>query len=131
VKVTMTAALEPTDMLDAAALAVVNGPEDDLPGWDQIDWTAAEREVRRLRQRIFTASRDGDLKKVRSLQRLMLRSRSNALVGVRRVAEQNTGRNTAGIDGVAALLPETRNELARWVQQRSASWLAAFFPRAA
>ena len=134
-KVMMTTALEPTDMLGAAAMAVANGPEDDLPGWDQIDWAAAEREVRRLRQRIFTASRDGDLKKVRSLQRLMLRSRANALVGVRRVAEQNTGRNTAGVDGVAALLPETRNELARWVQQRSASWLAAparrvFIPKA-
>lgn len=131
----MTATLEPTDMLDAAAMAVVNGPEDDLPGWDQIDWADAEREVRRLRQRIFTASRDQDLKKVRSLQRLMLRSRANALVGVRRVAEQNTGRNTAGIDGVAALLPETRSELARWVQQRSASWRAApvrrvFIPKA-
>lgn len=65
----------------------------------------------------------------------MLRSRSNALVGVRRVAEQNTGRNTAGMDGVAALLAETRSELAQWVQQRSASWPAApvrrvFIPKA-
>ena len=122
-------------MLDAATTVGVNGPEDDCLGWDRVDWDTAEREVRRLRQRIFTASRDGDLKKVRSLQRLMLRSRSNALTGVRRVAEQNTGRNTAGIDGVAALRPETRNDLARWVQQRSASWQAApvrrvFIPKA-
>jgi RNA-directed DNA polymerase len=131
----MTTALEPTDMLDAVAEAAVNGPEDDPPGWDQIDWAAADREVRRLRQRIFMASRDGDLKKVRSLQRLMLRSRSNALVGVRRVAEHNTGRNTAGVDGVAGLLPEAKSELARWVQFRLASWQAmparrVFIPKA-
>src|SRR5262249_32932408 len=38
--------------------------------WPSIDWRAAEDEVRRLRQRIFTASRAGDLAKVRNLQKL-------------------------------------------------------------
>lgn len=115
----MTASLEPTDMLDATV--VVNGPEGDPAGWDQIDWARAEQEVRRLRQRIFTASRDGDLARVRNLQRLLLRSRSNALVGVRRVAQRNAGRNTAGVDGATALDSQTRGELARWVQQRWSS----------
>jgi RNA-directed DNA polymerase len=45
-----------------------------------VDWRAAEDEARRLRQRIFTASRDGDHKRVRNLQKLMLRSRSNTLL---------------------------------------------------
>jgi RNA-directed DNA polymerase len=135
VRVAMTATLEPTDKLDAATKVVVNGPEDDLLDWDQTDWSRAEQEVRRLRQRIFTASRDGDLKKVRNLQRLLLRSRSNALVAVRRVAQQNTGRNTAGIDGATALRPEAKSELARWVQHGSASWAAmplrrVFIPKA-
>ena len=48
-----------------------------------------EDDVRRLRQRIYTASRDGDLAKVRNLQKLMLRSRANALLSVRRVTELN------------------------------------------
>ena len=76
----------------------VNGPEGD-PGWDSVDWGQAEENVRRLRRRIFAASQAGDLKKVRSLQKLMLRSRSNALVSVRRVTEINAGRKTAGVDG--------------------------------
>ena len=59
--------------LDAAA--VVNGPEGDVLDWDAVRWRAVEDDVRRLRQRIFTASRAGDLKKVRNLQKLMLRSR--------------------------------------------------------
>jgi RNA-directed DNA polymerase len=40
-------------------VAVVNGPEDDFLDWHPIDWRATEEEVRRLRQRIFTASQAG------------------------------------------------------------------------
>ncbi len=65
--------------LDAVPVTV-NGPEDDLPDWDAVVWRQVGEDVRRLRQRIFTASQAGDLKKVRSLQRLMLRSRANALL---------------------------------------------------
>jgi hypothetical protein len=65
----------------------VNGPEDEVLDWDAVDWRQVQDDVRRLRQRIFTASRAGDLKRVRSLQKLMLRSRSGALVSVRRVTE--------------------------------------------
>jgi RNA-directed DNA polymerase len=79
--------------------AVVNGPEDDALDWLSVDWQTVEDDVRRLRQRIFTASREGDLKKVRNVQKLMLRSRANALMSVRRVTEVNTGRKTAGVDG--------------------------------
>jgi hypothetical protein len=58
-KTTMTP--EPTGKLDATTTVVVNGPEDAVIGWRQIDWRAAEASVRRLRQRIFTASKAGDL----------------------------------------------------------------------
>jgi RNA-directed DNA polymerase len=95
---------------EAATAVAVNGPEGDLPDWDRVDWGQAEENVRRLRQRIFAASRAGDLAKVRNLQKLMLRSRSNALVGVRRVTEVNAGRRTAGVDG--------RIVLAGWAAQR-------------
>ena len=49
---------------------MVNGPEGDVLDWDAVDWRRAEDDVRRLRQRIFTASKAGDLKKVRNLQKL-------------------------------------------------------------
>ncbi len=82
-----------------------NGPEGDVLDWDAVDWRQVEDDVRRLRQRIFTASQAGDLKKVRNLQKLMLRSRSNALLSVRRVTEVNAGRKTAGVDGRVASPP--------------------------
>src|ERR1700675_4399100 len=94
----------------ARAPSPVNGPEDGFPDWDQVNWGQAEENVRRLRQRIFTASQAGDLKKVRSLQKLMLRSRSNTLVSVRRVTELNAGRRTAGVDGEVVLTPQARSD---------------------
>jgi RNA-directed DNA polymerase len=99
----------------------VNGPEDD-PGWDSVDWGQAEENVRRLRRRIFAASQAGDLKKVRSLQKLMLRSRSNALVSVRRVTEINAGRKTAGVDGRIVLAGWEKADLAAWLQCGAAAW---------
>lgn len=58
---------EPTLVDERAVL--VNGPEDDALDWYAIDWGTAEDDVRRLRQRIFTASQAGDLKRVRNLQK--------------------------------------------------------------
>ena len=99
----------------------VNGPEG-VPDWDAIDWRAQEEQVRRLRQRIFKAAREGDWPKVRNLQKLMLRSRGNTLVSVRQVTQRNAGRKTAGIDGEVALTPEARAGVAVRVHQSRSSW---------
>src|SRR6266511_2930986 len=74
---------------------MANGPEGLLPaltadGWDSIDWQRHEQEVRRLRSRIFNAVQEGDWPKVRNLQKLMLRSWSFLLVGVRQVTLYTT-----------------------------------------
>jgi RNA-directed DNA polymerase len=106
----------------APAPVPVNGPEDGFPDWDQVDWGQAEENVRRLRRRIFAASQAGDLKRVRSLQKMMLRSRSNALVSVRRVTEVNAGRKTAGVDGRIVLASWEKADLAAWLQHGAAAW---------
>lgn len=123
-KLDSMATRSPTTASSPSVIAVLNGPEDEPPDWLSIDWQSVEEDVRRLRQRIFTASQAGDLKQVRNLQKLMLRSRSNTLMSVRRVTEQNAGRKTAGIDGEVVLLPVAKAELADWVQRRSEPWLA-------
>src|SRR5262245_36533734 len=132
---TMTTTLEPKGKLGAAAArtagvaqatpagaAVVNGPEDGPCSWESVSWLLAEENVRRLRQRIFTASQAGDLKRVRNLQKLMLRSRSNALVAVRRVTEINAGRKTAGVDGVRVVESQQKADLADWAHRHAAPW---------
>jgi len=100
----------------------VNGPEDVTPDWEAIRWRAHEDNVRRLRQRIFKATQDGDLATVRNLQKLMLRSWSNTLVSVRQAAQRNTGRSTAGIDGQVALTSPARMALAVQVPSERDSW---------
>ncbi len=62
--------------------------------WNTINWKKVNRVVRNLRQRIFKAAAQGDLKRVRSLQRLMLASYANRLQSVRRVTQVNKGKNT-------------------------------------
>ena len=85
----------------------VNGPVQQTE-WNSVNWRKANMTVRRLRQRIFRASQDGNYRKVRSLQKLLLRSYSNRLTSVRRVTQQNTGRNTAGVDKVVVKTPTAR-----------------------
>jgi RNA-directed DNA polymerase len=99
----------------------VNGPEDVLE-WGAVDWRACEQNVRRLRQRIFKAAQEQDWPKVRNLQKLMLRSRSNTLVSVRQVTQRNTGRKTAGVDGEVALTSAARAQAAVRVHQSITSW---------
>jgi RNA-directed DNA polymerase len=80
----------------------------DLLDWHAIAWKHVYRTVKNLRQRIFRASRDGDLKNVRSLQRLMLRSRANSFESVRRVTQVNHGKDTPGVDHILVTTPEAR-----------------------
>jgi RNA-directed DNA polymerase len=97
-----------------------NGTEDAILEWDAINWRIHEDNVRRLRGRIFKATKDGDWTKARNLQKLMLRSWSNTLVSVRQVTQRNAGRKTAGIDGQVALTSPARMDLA--VQMHRTIW---------
>jgi RNA-directed DNA polymerase len=101
---------------------MVNGTEDVALEWDAVDWRLHEDNVRRLRRRIFKAAKEEDLAKVRSLQKMMLRSWSNTLVSVRQVAQRNTGRATAGIDGEVALTAPARMALAVRVHRSIRTW---------
>jgi RNA-directed DNA polymerase len=79
--------------------------------WNAIDWRKVQRSVSNLRRRIFRASKEGDHRKVRSLQKLVLRSYANALLSVRRVTQINAGRNTPGVDMLVVKTSKARNEL--------------------
>ena len=84
--------------------------------WNDINWCRNRKLVRNLRQRIYRASRQGDHKKLRSLQRLMLKGRANRELSVRRVTQINKGRLTAGVDKLVVKTPQGR---ARLVEEAS------------
>ena len=72
--------------------------------WRDIEWRRTIDAVKGLRQRIFQAAKQGDMRKLKSLQRLMLRSQSNAELSVRQVTQINKGRGTPGTDDRIALI---------------------------
>jgi RNA-directed DNA polymerase len=76
--------------------------------WSDINWQKLERSVFKLQKRIFQASNRGDVKLVRRLQKLLISSWAARALSVRRVTQDNTGKKTAGVDGVKALPPKQR-----------------------
>jgi hypothetical protein len=70
-----------------------------VTNWHDIDWHAANRNVRRLQARIVQATKEKRWNKVKALQRLLTHSFSGKVLAVRRVTE-NQGKNTPGVDKV-------------------------------
>ena len=85
--------------------------------WNDINWCRNRKLVRNLRQRIYRASRQGDHRKLRSLQRLMLKSRANRELSIRQVTQINKGRLTAGVDKLVVKTPQGRTRLVEEVSQ--------------
>ena len=79
--------------------------------WHAIDWHKALRIVRGLRRRIYKATSEGNWRKVRSLQKLMLRSYSNIVISVRKATQENKGHKTAGVDKVLVKTPQARGKM--------------------
>ena len=80
-------------------------------GWDSINWQKVDKYVYKLQKRIFAASRRGEIKKVRKLQKTLMNSWSCKVLAVRRVTQDNRGKKTAGVDGIKNLSPEARIKL--------------------
>ncbi len=81
--------------------------------WKEIDWKTAEQNVFKLQKRIYKASKSGNVRLARKLQKLLVKSWSARLIAVRRVTQENKGKNTAGVDGKKSLRPSERLELAQ------------------
>ncbi|HEY9865718.1 MAG TPA: group II intron reverse transcriptase/maturase [Candidatus Obscuribacterales bacterium] len=74
-------------------------------------WRKLEKVTFKLQKRIFQASERGDVKAVRKLQKTLINSWSAKCIAVRRVTQDNQGKNTAGVDGVKSLTPKQRMSL--------------------
>src|SRR5436305_771312 len=92
--------------------SLANGLDEAAINWHAIPWCTVFRLLKNLRGRIFRATKEGNLKKVRSLQKLMLRSYANLVASIRRVTQVNDGRNTPGVDGVIVSTAKEKSLLA-------------------
>ena len=92
--------------------SLINGQNKQLEDWSQINWRKSNKVVKNLRQRIFRARQLGNWKRLRNLQKLMLRSHANLLLSIRLITQVNTGKQTAGIDKEVINTPQQRVRLA-------------------
>src|SRR5947209_2835828 len=90
-----------------------NQPHNVLP------WRSLEQQVVRAQKQIAQASLRGDRQAVYDLQQRLMESEAARLLAVRRVAGENQGRDTAGVDGVKSLGLEERLAMASAIHPRN------------
>jgi RNA-directed DNA polymerase len=74
-----------------------SAPSQGLNDWQSIDWRRVEQHVRTTQMRIAKATQESDWRRVKALQRSLIRSFAARALAVRRVTE-NQGKRTAGVD---------------------------------
>ena len=94
--------------------------------WSKLPWKKFRRDLFRLQRRIYKAVRSplgaervGNLRKAKSLQKLVMKSQAAKMLAIRQVTQLNNGRKTAGIDGKKALNFKERFELSKMLNNAS------------
>jgi RNA-directed DNA polymerase len=90
--------------------------------WEFSDWKEFQKVLFRLQKRIFKAIREGDKARAKSLQKLVLSSHAARMLAIRQVTQLNTGKKTAGIDGVKSLTFKERFLLEKTLKQNVKTW---------
>src|SRR6266700_7470579 len=78
-----------------------------------------EQQAVRMQMQISQASLRGDIQAVHNLQQRLMESEVARLMAVRRVTEENHGKDTAGVDGVKSLTSKERLEMASAIHPRN------------
>jgi RNA-directed DNA polymerase len=89
-------------------------PKSHASDWSHDEVARVKEVVQGLQRRIFRAAREGQRK---SLQNLLLRSRSAIYCAVEQVTEINSGKVTPGVDGLVYLTSEARAQLVQEISE--------------
>jgi RNA-directed DNA polymerase len=90
--------------------------------WRKLTWKKFRRNLFRLQKRVYKAVRVGDMRKARSLQKLILKSQAARFLAIRQVTQLNAGKKTAGTDGKLALNFHERFELENQLRLNVNEW---------
>ncbi len=89
------------------ATSVASASFDGVKNWHDLDWARIQQTVRKTQLKIAQATREGDWRRVKRLQRLLTHSFYGRCLAVRRVTE-NRGRKTPGVDGETWGTPQAK-----------------------
>lgn len=116
--------------MESLILYRVNGQAERLVDWSQVNWVEVYKLIRNLQRRIFRARKLGQWKQLRRLQKLLLRSYANLLESVRRITQDNAGKNTPGVDGEVIKTPAGRVKLVNnWAMPKAKPTRRVFIPK--
>lgn len=79
--------------------------------WRKLPWNKFDKQIRKIQERIYDASVRNDSKSVRTLQKVLVGLTSAKFIAVRQISQDNQGKRTVGVDGIASLTPKERLEL--------------------
>ena len=87
--------------------------------WRETEWNKVKRYVNKQRHRIFRAESEGNYRKVREIQRMLIRSSALIKLAILRVTLTNKGKRTPGIDGFTAMSDAQRGRLFVKIRNRN------------
>ena len=90
--------------------------------WKDTNWKHLHKVLFRLQHRVWKAVREGDMAKARNLQKLIVKSYAARMLAIRQVSQLNTGKKTAGIDGVKSLTFKERFQLESTLKKHVKDW---------
>src|SRR5256714_15551853 len=109
-------------MKDKKALETQRPPQAPNPANQtrkSLPWNSLEQQVVRMQKQISQASQRGDKQAVHTLQQRLMESEAARLLAVRRVTEENQGKDTAGVDGIKSLTPKERLAMASAIHPKN------------
>lgn len=101
-----------------ATQEIISHPLEDAH-WSSIHWRSIENNIAQLQHRIAKATLERDPRRVRNLQRLLVRSLSARLRAVRQVSQESSEKATPGIDGELWRTPRLKLRAAIELRKRS------------
>jgi RNA-directed DNA polymerase len=100
----------------------IKSPKLNSESWVKLPWKKFRKNLFNLQKRVYKAVRVGDMRKAKSLQKLILKSQAARFLAIRQVTQLNAGKKTAGIDGKLALNFHERFELETILKLNVNNW---------
>lgn len=79
--------------------------------WKDINWKTIQNKLNGLQYRIYAARKKGDIRLTRKLQKIIFNSHDFKKIAVRKITQDNRGKNTPGVDGLKSLTEKERVKL--------------------
>jgi RNA-directed DNA polymerase len=105
---------------------------ENINSWKDIRWSHIKERVFRLQLRIYKAAASQEWEKMYKLQKLLISSQSAKYLSVRKITQDNTGKNTPGVDGRLIKTPSEKLQLAQQLNLdgKSSPILRTYIPKA-